>query len=218
MTKNVTDYSMNRRNFLKGSAVVASGAALAGLAGCAPATGSSAASEGALPSTSAEAAGAVAPGTLVAGTICGEDWLGTMPEIADDQVSETVDVDIVVLGGGHAGCQAALSASQAGAKVAVVEAQPEEEYICFGDDICAYNSQWVTEKGFGGYDLGDITAEYCRRGLGRVSPGVVKLFVENSGEMFDNMVSIMPDTTDMLDLEGGRCIIQTAYGKDKGTD
>lgn len=218
MTKNVTDYSMNRRNFLKGSAVVASGAALAGLAGCAPATGGSAASEGALPSTSAEAAGAVAPGTLVAGTICGEDWLGAMPEIADDQVSETVDVDIVVLGGGHAGCQAALSASQAGAKVAVVEAQPEETYICFGDDICAYNSQWVTEKGFGGYDLGDITAEYCRRGLGRVSPGVVKLFVENSGEMFDNMVSIMPDTTDMLDLEGGRCIIQIAYGKDKGTD
>lgn len=51
-----------------------------------------------------------------------------------------------------------------------------------------------------------------------MSPGVVKLFVENSGEMFDNMVSIMPDTTDMLDREGGRCIIQIAYGKDKGSD
>lgn len=218
MTRKVTDCSIDRRNFLKGSAVVASGAALAGLAGCAPAAGTGETSQDPLASTSAEVAGGVAPGETVAGTICGEDWLGAMPQIADDQVSETVDVDVVVLGGGHAGCQAALSASQAGAKVAVVEAQPEEEYVCFGDDICAYNSQWVTEKGFGGYDLGDITAEYCRRGLGRVSPGVIKLFVENSGEMFDNMVSIMPDTTDMLDLEGGRCIIQIAYGKDKGAD
>lgn len=216
MGKNGIDRSMDRRNFLKGSALVTGGAALAGLAGCAP---SASGSDDALATTGSEAAaGAVAPGDTVAGTICGEDWLGTMPEIADDQVSETVDVDIVVLGGGHAGCQAALSASQAGAKVAVVEAQPEEEYVCFGDDICAYNSQWVTEQGFGGYDLGDITAEYCRRGLGRVSPAVIKLFVENSGEMFDNMVSIMPDTTDMLDREGGRCIIQIAYGKDKGSD
>ena len=30
------------------------------------------------------------------------------------------------------------------------------------------------------------------------------------------MVSIMPDTTDMLDREGGRCIIQIAYGKRQG--
>lgn len=217
MSKTNIGPSFDRRNFLKGTALAASGAALAGLAGCAP-SGASESASSELASTSSETAAGVAPGETVAGTICGEDWLGVMPEIADDQVSETVDVDIVVLGGGHAGCQAALSASQAGAKVAVVEAQPEEEFVCFGDDICAYNSQWVTEKGFGGYDLGDITAEYCRRGLGRVSPGVIKLFVENSGEMFDNMVSIMPDTTDMLDLEGGRCIIQIAYGKDKGTD
>ncbi len=219
MSKDLARRSMDRRNFLKGTALVAGGAAVAGLAGCAPASQSAeGAGASAASSTGSDAAGAVAPGDTVAGTICGEDWLGTMPEIADDQVTETVDVDIVVLGAGHAGCQAALSASQAGAKVAVVEAQTEEEYVCFGDDICAYNSQWVTEQGFGGYDLGDITAEFCRRGLGRVSPGVVKLFVENSGEMFDNMVSIMPDTTDMLDREGGRCIIQIAYGKDKGSD
>ena len=219
MSKDLARRSMDRRNFLKGTALVAGGAAVAGLAGCAPASQSAeGAGASAASSTGSDAAGAVAPGDTVAGTICGEDWLGTMPEIADDQVTETVDVDIVVLGAGHAGCQAALSASQAGAKVAVVEAQAEEEYVCFGDDICAYNSQWVTEQGFGGYDLGDITAEFCRRGLGRVSPGVVKLFVENSGEMFDNMVSIMPDTTDMLDREGGRCIIQIAYGKDKGSD
>lgn len=215
MTESNIALSMNRRNFLKGAAAAAGAGAVAALTGCAPAQSEETA-KAADPELSAT--GSMAPGETVAGTICGEDWLGTMPEITDDMVSETVDVDIVVLGGGHAGCQAALSASQAGAKVAVVEAQPEDTYVCYGDDICAYNSQWVTEQGFGGYDLGDITAEYCRRGLGRVSPAVLKLFVENSGEMFDNMVSIIPDTSDMLDREGGRCIIQIAYGKDKGSD
>lgn len=209
MTEKSIALNMNRRNFLKGAAVAASAGAVAALTGCSPAK-----TEG----VEASSAGGVAPGETVAGTICSEDWLGAMPEITADMVSEAVDVDVVVLGAGHAGCQAALSASQAGAKVAVVEAQLESDYVCFGDDICAYNSQWVTEKGFGGYDLGDITAEYCRRGLGRVSPAVIKLFVENSGEMMDNMVSIIPDTSDMLDLEGGRCIIQIAYGKDKGSD
>lgn len=214
MKNSIKVAAMDRRDFMKGAAVAAVGtAALAGLTGC----GSPQKSESAVSSSSTDN-GAVAPGVTVGGSICGEDWLGVMPEISADEVSEEVDVDIVVLGGGHAGTQAALSAAQAGAKVAVVEAQSEGEYVCYGDDICAYNSKWITEQGFGGYNLGDITAEYCRRGLGRVSPAIIKLFVDNSAEMFDNMVSIIPDTSDMLDREGGRCIIQTAYQKDKGSD
>lgn len=202
--------AIDRRSFLVGSAVAAGGAALASLAGHNQAFADEAAP--------AEAEVEAPASGTIAGTICSSDWLGEMPVISDDQVSETIDVDIVILGAGHAGCQAALSASQAGATVAVVEAQPEEEYWCYGDDICAYNSQWVTDQGFGGYDLGKITAEYCRRGLGRVNPAILKMFVENSGEMFDNMVSIIPDTSDMLDRENGRCIIQIAYGKDSAAD
>lgn len=207
MKKEFGSQAIDRRSFLMGSAVAAGGAALASFA--AP---SQVFADEAVPEAPAPASG------TVAGTICSSDWLGEMPVISDDQVSETVDVDIVILGAGHAGCQAALSASQAGASVAVVEAQPEDTYWCYGDDICAYNSQWITEQGFGGYDLGEITAEYCRRGLGRVNPAILKLFVENSGEMFDNMVSIIPETSDMLDRENGRCIIQIAYGKDSGAD
>ena len=48
MSKDLARRSMDRRNFLKGTALVAGGAAVAGLAGCAPA------------SQSAEGAGAIA--------------------------------------------------------------------------------------------------------------------------------------------------------------
>lgn len=213
-----SERSFGRRSFLRGAAIAAGGVAVASLAGCAqePTVVDTPPAAPPVGGNVDLAEGAILPGQTIGGAICSEDWLGTMPQVTEDQVSETAEFDIVVLGGGHAGCQAALSASQAGAKVAVVEAQPEAEYVAFGDDICAYNSKWITEKGFGGYDLGEITAEYCRRAIGRVSPAIIRMFVENSAEMFDNMVSIMPDTTDMLDLEGGRCIIQIAYGKDKG--
>lgn len=208
--------SMNRRSFLKGAALVGAGTlAVGGLAACAQ--GGTGKEETATADSSSTSSSSDAPATI-GGAICADDWLGTMPEIADGDVSEEVDVDIVVLGGGHAGTQAALAAAQEGATVAVVEKQTEDKYVYYGDDICAYNSEWITEKGFGGYNTGEIVSEYCRRSVGRCSPDIIRLFVDNSAEMFDNLVSLVPETSDLLDLEGGRCIIQTAYGKDSASD
>ncbi|MDR3053404.1 MAG: FAD-binding protein [Coriobacteriales bacterium] len=207
--------SLDRRSFLRGAALVGAGTLAAGaLAACAP----NANGNGDAANNSADGATGGSVTGPIGGAICADDWLGTMPQIAESAVSETVDVDVVVLGGGHAGTQAALAAAQAGAMVAVVEKQTEEKYVYFGDDICGYNSQWITEKGFGGYNTAEITAEYCRRGVGRVLPGLIKLFVEKSGEMFDNMASLVPETSDLLDYEGGRCVIQVAYGKNSGSD
>jgi succinate dehydrogenase/fumarate reductase flavoprotein subunit len=207
---------LNRRNFLVGAGLgAASLVGVGALAACAPSTGDDN-GESAGGATSTTGGGGVSG--PIGGAICADDWLGTMPEIAEADVSETVDVDVVILGSGHAGTQAALAAAQAGATVAVVEKQPEEKYVYFGDDICAYNSNWITEKGFGDYNTGEIASEYVRRGIGRVSPDIIKLFVENSGEMFDNLVSLIPETSDILDYEGGRCVIQIAYGKDKSSD
>jgi succinate dehydrogenase/fumarate reductase flavoprotein subunit len=211
--------SLNRRTFLKGVALTGAGAlaasslATGALTGCTPAaTGDN--GNGSTDSGGA-AGGASKP---IAGSIVAEDWLGSPPKIDESKVTETVDVDVVILGGGHAGTQAALGAAQLGASVAVIEKQTEDSYVYFGDDICSYNSKFMIERGFGPYDLGEIVAEYCRRGLGRVNPQIIKLFVERSGEMMDNMVRLVPPESDLLDMENNRCIIQIAYGKPKGSD
>jgi hypothetical protein len=49
-----------------------------------------------------------------------------------------------------------------------------------------------------------------------VNPQILKLYVENSGEMLDNIVAVTPDTSDAFD--DGRYIIQVAYDKDSGSD
>lgn len=200
-------HAIDRRSFLKGA--IATGAIAAGstmLAGC----GSEPAQKEA---GTATATGNVAP----KGYECSEDWLGEKPAIADEDIVDTKDFDIVVCGGGNAGVQAALAAAQEGAHVAVLEIQPEETWTQLGNDICAFNAQWLVDRGFGPYKTGDIVAEFIRRGGGRVSAEVIRKFVANSGDMLDNIVAQIPDTSNLFDLETGQAQIQVAYGMPDGS-
>ena len=115
------------------------------------------------------------------------DWLGTAPTILPDEI---VDTEIVVVGAGHSGTQAALSASQAGAKVVVLEAQSATIFDWYGEDIAAYNCDLAKEHGLKEYDLGEITLEYINRSGGRCNPDVIRLFVQNSGPMMNNMLAV----------------------------
>ena len=164
---------LSRRNFLAGAGA-AGMLGVMGLAGCAPetkATASAGAAEGELSAT-----GAVA--TRPDYYMCDEDWLGEAPEVAADAITQTSDFDVVVVGGGHAGTQAALAAAQAGAKVAVIEKHNDGEIVYRGDDICSYNSQLLQSWGFGPYDLDEIVNEYVRRANGRCNTEVIRSFVD----------------------------------------
>ena len=144
---------------------------------------------------------------------CSEDWLGEAPQIADSDIVRTIETEVVVCGGGHAGSQCALAAAQKGAKVALLEVQSKDTYAAHAVDICAYNSKLLSDRGFGGYNTGDIVAEFVRRGAGRVNADIIRSFVEESGEMLDNIVSITPETSNMFDFDSGQCQVQIAYGK-----
>ena len=151
------------------------------------------------------------------GYMCDEDWLGEAPVIDDSDIAEVYEADVVVVGGGHAGTQAALAAAQGGAKVAVLEKHEDGEIVYRGDDICSYNSKLLESWGFGPYDLEAIVNEYVRRANGRCDTDVVRAFVYNSGEMMDNIASLVPETSNMLDYEGGQCIVQIGYNMKDGS-
>lgn len=94
---------LSRRSFVTGSATLAAGAALAAPAALADEATSA-------DSTSTTAASADTPA-----------WLGTAPEVAEDQIAETLECDVLVVGYGTAGLFAACTAAENGAKVLVVE-------------------------------------------------------------------------------------------------
>ena len=48
-------------------------------------------------------------------------WLGAAPEVAESDIAETLDCDVLVVGAGTSGLFAACSAAENGAKVLVIE-------------------------------------------------------------------------------------------------
>ena len=216
--------NLSRRDFLAGAAAAGGFAAL-GLAGCAPKsngpanveqvkTADTGAADGGEGGEGGEGEGPGGPGGpggarepqafsgltedgRVRGYCGPGDWLGAAPEVAADEIVETRDYDVVVLGGGHAGLMAACGAVDEGATVAVVEMQPWSSYVdeegtsgtnlagWYGEDVGHVNSEFLIGRGFGPYNTGDIVAEFCKRAGGRVNPGLLRNYVQNSGSMFD---------------------------------
>lgn len=129
---------------------------------------------------------------------CAEDWLGLPPETGEP--TETVECDVLVLGGGHAGIQAALAAAEGGAKVVVVEKSSEDKRKVKGEDIGHINSKWLIDQGYGPYDVGEVTSEFVRRAGGRCNQEIIRKFVANSGEMFDHLQDLVVWPDDRIRL------------------
>jgi len=196
---------ISRRGFLKGTAALAGGGLISG-------SKLDAAETQTLKTTA----------TITSGRVVGYsgegDWLGAAPVIHDADISKTIDIDVLVLGGGHAGLLAALGASDKGAKVAVIEKQAEKAYDTWmgrvGEDIGHVNSKWLIKRGYGPYDTGEIVNEFVKRAHGRCNPDVIRLYVENSGAMFDRMVEVYEEYKDLRKANDSK--VEFKYSKPTG--
>lgn len=102
---NTAHRGVTRRGFFQAGAAAVAGLAATGLAGCG--TGQK------VEASANEATQAVASPA----------WLGTAPEVDKADITETRDVDVVVVGCGTAGLPALISAAENGAKALGIESQ-----------------------------------------------------------------------------------------------
>lgn len=111
-----------------------------------------------------------------------KDWLGTAPEIAESEIVETVETEILVVGAGNAGLMAAARASSQGANVLVIEkglsSMNEREWIG------AVGTTAAKEAGVE-VDKNKLVAELCRYASHRCDERLVRLWVNHSGEAVD---------------------------------
>ncbi len=120
-------------------------------------------------------------------------WLGEPPAISDDQIAQTVEADVVVVGGGNAGVMCACAAAENGATVAVLESQPQEAIWYYGlHDIASLNSNYSLEHGSKEIRKSDFIAEYQRRTHNRSNPRLIAQFADKSGEMVDWLIANGP--------------------------
>ena len=110
------------------------------------------------------------------------DWLGTAPEIAEGEIAESLETEILVVGGGNAGLMAAARASSLGAKVIVVEKGVS----------CTTERHWLGAVGTTAakeagveVDKHKLVAELCRYASHRCDERLIRLWADHSGETID---------------------------------
>lgn len=155
---------LTRRSFLAGAGILGAGAA-AGLAGC------------------ASQSKAEAPADELAAT--GSDWR-TAPGVITD-IAETIDADIVVVGAGVSGSNAAYTAAKGGANVVVL--QKEATCIANGMGVGAYGTKLQKEHG-GDWDVEEELNRWARESENRSNRKLVHRWAEYSGEVVDRMVEL----------------------------
>ncbi len=162
---------LSRRYFLKGVAASAVGAATGNVLEASPGKAENITSKGANPA-----------------------WLGEPPTIGDDKIVDTIEADIVVVGGGNAGSMCAMAAAEkGGVTVAVIESQARDKISYYGlHDIGHLNSRYCMSRGIPKIKVGEFVAEWQRRNNNRSDPRLIKKFAENSGELVDWLMTHAP--------------------------
>ncbi len=139
--------NVNRRDFVKGGAAAGAALVMSGLAaGCAPQTAPQH-QQAAVPD-SAEGAS-----ELMDAQKAQAPWAFEVPPepIAESDIGETVEADIIVVGGGTSGLCTALSAVEAGAQVVLISASKAP--VSRGGSIHGIKSKVMEKCGVEPYDL-----------------------------------------------------------------
>lgn len=116
------------------------------------------------------------------------DWLGTAPQISEDDIVNTLETDLLIVGAGNAGMVAAATAADAGMDFIVCEKTGVLGTTRSWYGVC--NSTQCVEAGEEAdpmFMLNDLT----RYSNGKANQRVIKNWIDNSAEMSDWLVDIM---------------------------
>ena len=134
------------------------------------------------------------------------DWLGQAPEIAEGDIKEELDTEVLVVGCGTGGWIATMTAAEEGAKVLVIEKRETPTGI--REDIGAIDSK-LQLASFDEYpefkiDKMEALQDILRYAGGYVDSDLIKVWINNSGELVDWLTNLMESTGDWyMSLEGG---------------
>lgn len=162
---------LSRRSFLKCFGAGAVGAAGAGfLGGCSPSTQGERGGFG--EQLSGGAAGGGVPSFMQA------------PEaIGENEIKETLDTEVLIVGGGIAGSATASSCVEQGLAVVVVEKLETPRAI--GLDYGLVNPSIIAEKGLEPADMYELTRDHIEKSCGACRVDKVYRFMSKSGEAGD---------------------------------
>lgn len=161
------NFAMNRRNFIAGSAALGVGMA---------------------------AMGATAPAALAdeeTTTPVTPSFLEAPEPIADDEIAQTLECDVCVVGLGIAGVAAARAAAEAGLSVVALEKCPAPS--CRSSQYACFNTDNARAMGIADVDTNELVNELMVQTGHRADFRVLKNWADHCGEAFDWWASALDD-------------------------
>lgn len=179
---------ISRRDFLRGAAAGAAGMAAMGILGaCSQDTvgtgetgttvSGSEAPETAAPESSAPVVEAEADKT--------SSWRTPMEHVADSEISETVETEVLVIGSGHAGIACARELAENGVSVLLIENQDEDVYTAMGNAAGCINSRYLLNKGVEEVDPIEFYTNWQLNTNNGANPKMAMDYAQHSGEYVD---------------------------------
>ncbi len=161
--------TIDRRHFIGGSAVALAAVGALGLAGCGPS------------STQTTTSGDKSENEQ----LVTHAWENPPEPIAAEDITETVECDVVIVGAGTAGVTAACSAAEAGAKTVLIE--KSAEFSARGHDLGCVDSRIQKEAGIV-FDKGLMREYYTQITCNKTDIGLFNVWLNHSGEVVDYYV------------------------------
>ena len=124
------------------------------------------------------------------------NWVGEDPQIPEDQIAETLEADVVIMGLNYSGSQCFRMAAEKGATVIGIDAQDKDAFNSYGGQLGHFNSTWQEEVlgvPKSTFDPVDFIDSYQLQSAGRAQPDLIKQFAHRNGEMVDWMMELQPD-------------------------
>lgn len=182
---------LSRRAFIGLGGATLAGAAITGMVGCSPGGSDSQSASSSTPTGSATGGLPVAENGATAGPdVAGMHSWEIAPEpLPQDQITETVDCDVLVIGAGLGGCCATMAALEEGADVITIDKCPEGTVVGRGVHIAGFHTriqeQLVGQNLVTEPDYRNVVRRWIHWGQGRVKEPLLWEFARKSGSCFD---------------------------------
>lgn len=171
MEKNCT-----RRGFLKSAGVLCAGTTLAAVTGCAPVQPQDKAASAQLGATD---------GTSPV-------WEVAPDPITEDQIKETAQADVIIVGAGIAGNVAAMAAAEAGLTAIVL--QKLDRVANYGTGVASYDCKKQREMGAPDkYDVSELLSLYMSQGVNMPDRRFMEMWVRRSGADCDWLYDLLKE-------------------------
>lgn len=168
---------LERRTFLKGALVASAAAGITTLTGC---------------SQSETASSSSAAGTTESKTHS-YSWENPPAAISESSITDTTDVDVLIIGAGMAGMAAFMSSAESGASTAIIE--KAKTYSARGLDFAAIDTKIQKAAGIE-IDKGLLVSDLIKSSGLKANGSLIKLWADHSGDVFDRLI-------DMTIADGG---------------